>query len=225
MTPNLFLSRVRLRKDAPSAALAEVLLPLDIDRRVTVSHKLLWTLFSDGPDRARDFLWREADKGVFYLLSARSPNDAHSLFDIDPPKAFAPSLSIGDRLLFSLRANPTVSRKRVGKRGQRSDVVMNEISALPQDERAKARPRAIQDAGAAWLRRQGERAGFTVDSVCVDGYRVLRPPHGKNSMRIATVDFDGVLRVTDVEAFASTLSKGFGRAKAYGCGLMLIRRA
>ena len=44
-------------------------------------------------------------------------------------------------------------------------------------------------------------------------------------MSFSTLDFDGILTVNDPAAFLLALSRGFGAAKAYGCGLMLIRRA
>jgi len=34
----------------------------------------------------------------------------------------------------------------------------------------------------------------------------------------------GVVAVTDAAAFAAKVEMGFGRAKAFGCGLMLLRR-
>ena len=36
--------------------------------------------------------------------------------------------------------------------------------------------------------------------------------------------FEGVLRVTDAELFTRTLTEGIGRAKAYGNGLLTLRR-
>jgi CRISPR system Cascade subunit CasE len=39
------------------------------------------------------------------------------------------------------------------------------------------------------------------------------------------LDFEGVLEVTDPVRFLAALANGFGRARAFGCGLMLIRRA
>jgi len=225
MTPALFLSRARLRRDASSAALAEIFQPEELDKRVSVAHKLLWTLFSDRPDRRRDFLWREANPGAFYLLSQREPQNTHGLFEIDPPKPFAPALKPGDRLVFSLRANPTVACKNGSERGKRSDIVMNTIKSVPKGERAEPRQIAIHEAGEAWMRRQGERRGFSIEAVRVDRYQIMRPPHGRQKMQIATLDFDGVLRVADNATFVAALAQGFGRAKAYGCGLMLIRRA
>jgi len=40
----------------------------------------------------------------------------------------------------------------------------------------------------------------------------------------STVDYEGVLTVSDPELLLAQLSIGLGRAKAFGCGLMLIRR-
>ena len=39
------------------------------------------------------------------------------------------------------------------------------------------------------------------------------------------LDLTGLLEVTDPPLFLSHLAAGFGRAMAFGCGLMLIRRA
>src|SRR5262249_28384001 len=92
VTP-LYLSRARLRREVPSAALRTILVPDGDSQRVAAGHKLVWTLFADAPERQRDFLWREAAPGEFYLLSRRPPADVHGLFDVDPPKVFAPALS------------------------------------------------------------------------------------------------------------------------------------
>ena len=38
------------------------------------------------------------------------------------------------------------------------------------------------------------------------------------------VDLTGVVRIVDAERFTARLAHEFGRARAFGCGLMLIRR-
>ncbi|MCI0724558.1 MAG: type I-E CRISPR-associated protein Cas6/Cse3/CasE [Acidobacteria bacterium] len=38
------------------------------------------------------------------------------------------------------------------------------------------------------------------------------------------MDFSGMLFVINPKAFAVALHKGIGPAKAFGCGLMLVRR-
>lgn len=238
----LYLSRARLRRSVPAAALRELLLPKAQGRRAGAGHKLVWTLFADHEDRERDFLWREADEGAFYLLSRRPPEDRHALFDLDPPKRFAPALTIGDRLAFSLRANATVARwdGTPGERGKPVDVVMAAIADVPQPGRAAARAAAVESAGLRWIEAQGARCGFTVPTVEEDeaedegvgrralrvtAYRTLRVEHRGPTARVGVLDFEGVLEVRDPDVFLAALGRGFGRAKAFGCGLMLIRRA
>ncbi len=41
----------------------------------------------------------------------------------------------------------------------------------------------------------------------------------------SSVDLTGELRITDLEAFEYTLFNGLGRSKAFGCGLLLIKRS
>ena len=43
--------------------------------------------------------------------------------------------------------------------------------------------------------------------------------------RFGGIDLEAGLTLTDPAAFLGRLLGGFGRAKAFGCGLMLIRRA
>ncbi len=76
-----------------------------------------------------------------------------------------------------------------------------------------------------WLLTAGQARGFAVDEGClsVEAYTQHR---GKNDeLRFSSVDFAGELTVLDVEKFSATLFKGVGHAKAFGCGLMLVRRA
>lgn len=233
MTGPLYLSRARMRRHAPVAALRELLLPRDDGKRAGAGHRLVWTLFSDGPDRERDFLWREADAGVFYLLSRRPPSDPHGLFDLEPPRVFAPVLAAGDRLSFSLRANATVARGGgPGVRGKPCDVVMDAIRGAAPGARAAARSDAVERAGRRWLAAQGLRCGFDfstsdddgASAVRVTSYRTLRVEHAGPAARLGVLDFEGVLSVTEPGRFVEALARGFGRAKAFGCGLMLVRR-
>ena len=226
----LYFSRARLRRDASVAALTPLLLGStgrDGSSRQP-GHHLVWSLFADNPDRQRDFLWREMEAGVFLILSAREPEDRHGLFDIAAPKQFAPVLGKGDRLGFSLRANPVVRRRGSSRRrSAKHDVVMDALRLLPAGERADKRHGIMREQGIVWLERQGSKAGFTVspDGVRVDGYRQQRISRARaEPMYYSTLDFEGVLTVTDPESFGPAIAKGFGAAKAYGCGLMLIRR-
>ncbi|GJD65409.1 type I-E CRISPR-associated protein Cas6/Cse3/CasE [Methylobacterium frigidaeris] len=50
------------------------------------------------------------------------------------------------------------------------------------------------------------------------------PRHKHPAVAFTTFDLDGEIVVEDPARFLAQLPKGFGRAKAFGCGLMLIRR-
>jgi CRISPR system Cascade subunit CasE len=159
-------------------------------------------------------------------LSTRPPEDLHRLFELDF-KPFTPVLSAGDRLGFTLRANPVVARPEArGERGKRHDVVMNALRTIPRSERATSRPEVVLTAGRAWLARQGEAHGFApVGDADVDGYDSLRIPRAAGKPTVfGVLDISGVLQVQDPTRFLGQLSQGFGRARAFGCGLMLIRR-
>lgn len=240
------LSKLTLRRDAASVApLIEVLNPAAPGARLNVDHKLLWTAMPEhirlgraGPDAEprSAFLWRrDSDEGRFYLLGPRPAADT-PFFDVETTP-FAPVLAAGDRLAFDLRANATVDRK-IGVDGagkavrQRVDVAMD----LMTQEKAAAgggrgwyapRRQALAEAAAeAWLHRQGIANGFRLEALHLDAYRTQMVPRGARSKaRFGVLDLRGVLTVTEPQAFLRRLLAGFGRAKAFGCGLMLIRRS
>ncbi|MEG3349004.1 MULTISPECIES: type I-E CRISPR-associated protein Cas6/Cse3/CasE [Novacetimonas] len=224
-----FLSRVALRRDAAVQAIAALLVPQGEGRQHGAAHHLLWTLFGDTPDRRRDFLWRQTEPAHFMVLSAREPVDTHGLFDIES-RTFAPVLKEGDHLRFLLRANATVDRKVPGRaRSQRHDIVMDALHRIPPGQRAQARDEVVPPVIAAWLARQGVRSGFCpdADTLNVESCDMLRVPRVRETgaATFGVVDMTGELRVTDPALFMSALLGGYGRARAFGCGLMLIRRA
>jgi CRISPR system Cascade subunit CasE len=221
---SLIFSRLRLRQDAALSALAPVLAPDDDNGRADRGHRLLWAVFSDGPDRQRDFLWREEDLGHFLVLSARAPLDPHHLFEVET-KPFAPDLAKGDRLRFVLRANAVVTREIDGVRGKRDDIVMRRLHAVPGPERARRRDEIAREAGLDWLANQGARAGFGVEACEAAAYRTLAiPREGNKPIQLGVLDLEGRIEIEDFAAFLPALTRGFGKAKGFGCGLMLIAR-
>jgi CRISPR system Cascade subunit CasE len=111
---------------------------------------------------------------------------------------------------------------------------MDRLHGLPTGARAEARLGAMEEAGRAWLEAKGERAGFRplADAagrprLRVDGYDQIRIPRGQGGRAItfSVLDLEGVLEVQAPDRFIDALARGFGKAKAFGCGLMLIRRA
>ena len=84
----MYLSRVRLRRSAQINALLPLLLEGNPHGQHP-DHHLMWYLFAEGDGtRERDFLWRRTGGGAYLILSARPPQDALHLFQIDEPKPF-----------------------------------------------------------------------------------------------------------------------------------------
>ena len=196
---------------------------------------------------------RPGGRPTFLILSARAPCADARLFEIET-KPFAPELEPGDRLAFELHANPTVQAEhpKTGVKG-RYDVMTMAVLRLPQQASKQEKARAIEGAARRWLGRQGLAAGFRIVerydpnrdagddappgferapcdvdeeplTLAATGFQSAAVPGKRVVGRLGLIDFAGVLTVTDPDLFVAALTKGFGRAKAYGCGLMLIRR-
>ena len=123
------------------------------------------------------------------------------------------------------------------KKRIRHDVVMEAkkrigFKTLPRDRRPHVAT-LIQKAGMTWLKEKEEKFGFFVEDnqekpqVRVDGYlqHTLYKGRGTRPITFSTLDFDGILTVIDPDIFVTKcLFTGIGPAKAFGCGLMLVRR-
>jgi CRISPR system Cascade subunit CasE len=222
-----YLHRIRLKSGLDLARLAKGL-PSD----AYGEHKLLWQLFSEGAEH-RDFLFRREQQGhwpFFYVLSRRQPNDRKNLWDIDT-KPFEPKLAPGERLVFVLRANPVRVRKldddRSNKKRRRDDVVADlKKRQYPDQEQRPPLAAIVREAGEQWLTERAGKSGFQVESVCADGYRQQRfyKAGSEKPIFLSTLDYSGILRIVDAERFTEKLVQGIGPAKAFGCGLMLVRR-
>lgn len=221
---SLYLSRLHLSRDPAVTALNALLDPDDAGRRQDAHHRLLWSAFAGDPDARRDFLWRAESGGRFWVLSARPPLGG-PLFAPPEVRQFAPDLAAGDMLAFVLRANATRDRKGVG----RVDVVMDALHGVAKNDRAAQRMAVAQQAAGEWLAAQGARNGFTPEALAVEDYSTMALPDHRGQRagqpQFGVLDMTGRLRVTDPAAFLARLAAGFGRAKAFGCGLMLVRRA
>jgi CRISPR system Cascade subunit CasE len=163
---------------------------------------------------------------VFYVLSQQKPENRSGVWQIEA-RQYRPDLLAGDRLAFKLRVNPVVTRKT--ERGRRHDVVMDtklkmDWRNLPPEQRP-THAQLAYDAGSCWLLGRAEKLGceFDASTLSVDGHDTWRQRHGKK-IKLSTLDFEGVLLVTEPDCFLGALLNGLGPAKVFGCGLMLVKR-
>jgi CRISPR system Cascade subunit CasE len=122
-------------------------------------------------------------------------------------KEFVPNLqklASGKILQFRLRANPS----------KRDSQTRKTIGFYRRDDQV------------AWLERQAERNGFTLQGVDVIPSPNLfgKKKGDSNPIRIVTALYQGVLEVTDSAQFLQALQQGIGRGKSYGCGLLSVAR-
>lgn len=117
---------------------------------------------------------------------------------------------------FRLVANPTYSKKAIGKDG-RGKVIAHTTTKYQLE----------------WLKAQSEKRGFKLEE---DSFNVVgsnwekfikrdkfKEKSGKK-VSVLKVTFEGKLKVEDVDIFKDTLVNGIGRGKAYGMGLLTIVR-
>lgn len=212
------------------------------------THRLLWTLMPEAMqregkpagetgDRAA-FLWARAPerdgRPSWYVLGP-APRESAAFFDIDS-KPWTLALAVGDRLGFSLSVHATVDRMHEPEKGRagrhRVDIVMDAIHRAEQagqtENRAALRRAAGAEALTQWWRAQGERHGFAAEAMELVDYGMeplgRRRGRGQRPTEIGVAQLVGTLTVTDPQAFTRKLAIGFGRAKAFGHGLLLIRR-
>jgi len=144
-------------------------------------------------------------------------------------------LETGQVLSFRLRANPT---KRIPEGAKNEDKLKGKrVGLLREDEQV------------AWLIRKGQErekdkpGGLEILMAEVEGNdgqihlvpRVNACPEGNqrdrksdNGSRYQTthlaVRFEGLLRITDADAFRETIVRGIGPGKAFGFGLLSVAR-
>lgn len=200
------------------------------------AHQLLWRLFPGVPKGERPFIFRQEieedanGKGAglprFYVGSACAPEPIEG-FEVQC-KPFAPQLAKGERLAFRLRANPSIAKPMgQGRRSKRADVLMDARYPFPKGERtSQACTQAMDDAAREWLASRAPSWGFHLPVAPeVGAYRQHALPKDKGRpIRFSSVDYEGLLEVTDPGRLIETLAHGVGRAKAFGCGLMILRR-
>nr|WP_276615763.1 type I-E CRISPR-associated protein Cas6/Cse3/CasE [Salmonella enterica] len=190
-----------------------------VERGEYVMHQWLWDLFPGGKER--QFLYRREElQGAFrfFVLSQARPAES-AIFDVQC-RPFAPELNVGQLLRFTLRANPTIC-----KAGKRHDLLMEakrQVKTQPdsRDIWTYQQQRALE-----WVSRQGEQNGFSLREASVDAYRQqrIRREKSRQMIQFSSVDYTGVLVVNNPVLFLQRLAQGYGKSRAFGCGMMMIK--
>lgn len=240
----MHFSSVRLRSadGGSTGALASFL--SQNARAIGHSHHLIWSLF-EGRGPERDVVYRMTGRGPsqpVLIYSAAEVADGHGLWDVRTrPFDLADGLRAGDRLTWSLRVNAVRSANgpdprpsqpegapKPRMRTSKHDIVTHaRRSGDGRDWEAVA-----QRVVPPWLRERLARGGMDAPEagMVVEAFRKVRIAHdpgvrNRDPIVVAMTDLRGSGTVTDPEALRGLLLRGIGSARAYGCGMLLIKRA
>lgn len=206
-------------------------------------HQALWTAFPDLARGERDkrFLYRHDARDHCHSVLVQSvmqPDWRHVEDEAEGAVARmrtfdAGLIRAGELLRFFLRANPVVQRKGYSDGKNRRVVVGSALARIAErlQKRSEDLP-ARESLQVEWMKDRGSAGGFEIvvesgQTLCLAGPsqdHVIRRPGSDNPMTFTSVDFTGVLRVTEPELFAETLRRGIGKGKAFGFGLLSVAR-
>ena len=176
---------------------------------------------------ARRTLWRldvqAQASAVLYVVSPGKPDFTHLVEQAGWPttteacdtRDYSPlldTLRAGQRWAFRLTANPVHNgRKPEGAKDTQRFGLLRESEQVD------------------WLLNRGQRHGFQialqrdgVPNLALNNRQTMSFRRNSGSVTLVTATYDGVLEVTDADAFRATLTAGIGHAKAYGCGLLTL---
>ncbi|OGS99821.1 MAG: type I-E CRISPR-associated protein Cas6/Cse3/CasE [Gallionellales bacterium RBG_16_56_9] len=204
--------------------LSRVEIPWEFARNPYDLHRQLWRLFpgeeketrSNGEELRQGFLFRIEDnptgRPARLLVQSRRAPEAASGVVLVGTREIQPQPVAGQRLAFLLTANPVKT------------VTDAQRDAKPGKKSEKCRVPLIKEEDLReWLARKLASAG-EIEAVNVLPHAPIYFRKGNRGGKLATVTFDGVLRVSAPARMTELLWNGIGHAKAFGCGLLLVRR-
>ena len=187
-------------------------------------HRSIWHLFPDRKENKRDYqfacLMTRTEKDIsILLLSKEKPNHLRTseIEFLGEPKSLADlSFKEGQILGFKLTANPA------------------KVLTEDTEEKRKIRvPFIKSEQQETWLQRKLYGMAEIETIICQNESPLYFNRNGKAG-KIVPVSFEGTLKVIEPDKFIEQIYEkydqngkyiaGIGPAKAFGCGLMLVKR-
>jgi len=204
--------------------LSRVEIPWEFARNPYDLHRQLWRLFpgeeketrSNGEELRQGFLFRIEDNQTgrparLLVQSRRTPEVATGV-ELVGTREIQPQPVAGQRLAFLLTANPVKT------------ITDAQRDAKPSKKSEKCRvPLIREEDQREWIARKLNSAG-EIEAVDILPHAPVYFRKGNRGGKLATVTFEGVLRVSDPTRMTELLVNGVGPAKGFGCGLLLVRR-
>ncbi len=192
-------------------------------------HQLIWKAFPGYPVGSRQpFLFaltgQEDDKGVYCMVQSperprwdavdacyrKEKYNAIKVRNIQGVKQIALDVHTGEQFLFRLQACPL---KNVYQ---------------GRNKRGKKRPITHLDEAEQWLLRRAEKQGIHLVRHEIQLEKILvrrRPEPYSRDIRLTICEYQGLLEVMEPAKFTEGLTRGIGKKKIFGLGLMMLARA
>ena len=189
-------------------------------------HKIIWQLFNtnDLPQK-RDFIFHyNEDKHEFYIVSPFKPKKTHwSIIEI---KQYDPKLRSNMLLRFKTQVNATIDTKDLfSQKKIRTDVVIHAIKVARHKNQLFSRNELIQSSALNWLKNREKMGGFLVQHAVASSYQQYQLwKSSKRKLSFSTIELEGMIKVTNPNLFKNILFHGLGRKRAFGYGLMFVKK-
>ena len=221
--PNMYVSTIRISNERAIGPV--VYRRAETGKVLAPEHHIVWSFFNRD-EIERNWLYRRLTERSLRLVSSKAPTSSPYATVVATREQSYDWLQTGMRVVFKLRAN-AVQRVIVGGKTRKVDVVMHALHALSPEERSERREEITQSAHLAWMQRQGEAHGFSVEHETfqvVAHYRERIPRRNAAPALINCAELVGLLTITDPGAFEMCLSQGLGASRSFGCGLLEVAR-
>ena len=202
--------------------LSKIHIPWRLSKNSYHLHQALWKLYPERGDEQRNFLYRveQLERGIgthILMQSMIRPQQSEDSPVILDWREYNPVFSSGQRLRFRLRANPvkTIKDSRKGTVEKKGKTYTKTVRV----------PLIHEEQQQAWLERKLQGIA-QLETLIIQPEPILyfRKTKENRSGKIQPVLFDGILRITDPDAFSALFQTGIGPAKAFGCGLLTVKR-
>ena len=213
----MYLTRFRINPErrgarklliSPQAMHAAVLASYPEPPEPTSESRVLWRVDTHGP-KSTLYVSGPIKPDLTALKEQAGWPELPNGWDTIDYGGFLDKLTKGQNWVFRLTANPVhYGRTKTGG----DTVPLGHITEQHQRQ---------------WLLDRSERNGFTVatDTLAVQASRRQQFKRQGKTVTLRVVTYDGILTISDRDAFLRTLCAGLGRARAYGCGLITLAKA
>jgi len=155
----------------------------------------------------------------YYVVSDNLPQNFDPKIVHIRSKSYQPVVEKGCPLRFDVRLTAEPRVKNV-----RTSLVPAYKEKLGKNHSLR-RDTLMHDAAVDWFSKHSMKYGFKVRDLFIQGFHKYKFKKSDGSpVDFDSLDIRGVLEVSSPAVFVSTLYRGIGKARAYGCGLMLVSR-